>query len=516
MLTGIQKQQFMGRLPVNPPNAPQTAQPRFGFVTPMMEAIDSSKVVELFIMDVMGMVIPRTGVEAVERNSTIAWETFSREMMGLINLTIMSGAILAGSMGMFSNSHVNKALGLNPKGTHFASWIHAKTFSVLDQLLHDTLQDPAIKTGAAVREKLLDKLLRRLIVSDPQLSHQVFSHLPEDHPIRNGYLTEEALTALKHWFGAASDKVGEASSIHSKIKPTDITVKIAQQVADHVKTVKGDRYILEKYKAMNDTAFNKVLKNAAWQQWIKGSAIAKKDPSQARLQKLLKTYLRLPDIGVSQQVNILKDTADEALHHIKNGSAETLLGGKSTDALFTETKYFLEQIVDRAFADREGKFYTGDLDAPHHETGLSWRDTVKQTLYEGHANGHGFLKKKLGWLLPQETDGLVPHYTKAKRLITWLPFSITMAVGFGTMFVIHWVTKNNHQGHVFFPGEINPTDYFKSISQKSEPGQSKPSLSTPAATSPFTQLQHPYMPLNRHYSPGSAYTAQPTTSGGWY
>lgn len=415
-------------------------------VSAAIGAIDKSRPAELITSDVLGMLVPRTGVAAGFRGMDDARETLIREGAGVVCVAMLAGLSNQAMVHLLGNR-----VGVyNPHGTPGKAWIGAKNLRVFSELYDNSL-DRGGNNLNQVRVRFVETVLSRLESGDRQLSlegrltnlkqlsasdaEKALERMVRD--VHGDKVSSNILSDYKTWFKAGkADKLrtnflkdgwgklsAEGRQALTEYFEPKATTKLDQQAWDkihHEKTgLSGDKL---------QRAFRKERLRLALAHFKNTDAEFGKKIDEIALNK-----------NLTSVVNLMDDEGKKAM-----------LSGRSRKDLLKEMKYFLEHYVDRAaFAvshAKDGKALSKPLTWSEQQAGL------RAKLF--HDSAQGFMGKLFGKVFPKAEDGLVTATLKAKSAYTWVPITIAIIANGITTFLNNYVTQKKYGGKVFFPGEM--------------------------------------------------------------
>lgn len=130
-----------------------------------INAIDGHRVLELLILDFLGMLAPRTAIATGCRGVDDGRETFIRETTGIICVGLLAGFIHL----VLVNAAGNHAGWHNPHGTPAKAWIHGKNLSAFSRMYEEALNGP-VGNAEEARARFIRRVLQGLESSDKSLS----------------------------------------------------------------------------------------------------------------------------------------------------------------------------------------------------------------------------------------------------------------------------------------------------------------------------------------------------------
>lgn len=453
--------------PANNPPGP----PRFSglgdVMSRMIGVVDGNRLVELTSTDIIGMCLPRTGIEASMRppgaRVDAARETAIREISGLVGNIFVVGWFSHMMLKLLGNQ-VNR---YNPNGLPPSAWINAETLEAFGKLYEQTLQ--SAKNPAEARARFINTVLNGLISGDRPLSkmatlqglgllegqaqidyltqlckqilpQEKFSVLLKEvgkqkEVARQVELLTKALTGTEH--GHLSDTAKQTLAqafgfkrpgTESQLGTNRFNERAAQLAEEHLRTIKPN---LPKLPTSKETSFRALLDEPT-------QALYDKEFIRARFR------LSMDDLRSADQL-FAKAAGKEALAgglthtvHLLAPDGTALAREKSRDTILQELKHFLEQFVDRA---------THNVNP----AGTEWKETVLHRLFSRTEKS-----SPLSRLIPQADDGLVATALKSKTAYTHIPLALAIVFSIGVAFYNNWLTRKKHGGKMFFPGEGGP------------------------------------------------------------
>lgn len=421
-----------------------------------INAIDGHRLLELLLLDFLGMLVPRTTIATTYRGVDDGRETFIRETTGIFCVGLLAGFIHLGLV----NGVGNRLNPFNPHGTPTKAWVNAKTLTTFSHLYEDTLNTaPHNATPAQVRERFVERILKGMESTDANLSvegrlgtlksladgpdgeadaKKLLNQMLVD---RFGNHVNPALKGRAHNAlnkGLQSDDLSELRNILVKEGGWG---KLSEAGAKEL----GEWFHPQKASEAGHLKGTIPFDARAHQQL---SDLEKLSPIQNRERTFIKQRLSmaLADLE-NREPQFMKAVNQIALNrdltstlHLKDANGKILLGQQSRDTLLKELKHFLEHYVDRAAFDVE------------HQPGrshLPWEDQ-KRLL---HKALFASPNKGLAALLPHSSDGLVTATLRAKSGYLWIPLLLTFAANGIFTFANNRLTQNKHNGRVYFPGE---------------------------------------------------------------
>lgn len=434
-------------------------QPRFeggvgDVVSHIIEKIDSSKAVELVTTDVAGMVLPRTGIEYVQRGPDAGRETLVREIAGTV-----FNVFLVGWIGKaFTKYHNNRSARMNPLGLHTGAWINAKTLNVFGGLFEKAVKETA--SPLAARERFVELFLQRVAASD-DYAMKVAADLVEGIDKATGDKIKERIKNAQELGKLSPESLQELKGMlaHSDTALSG-TTNLETRIAAFRNT------LLEKFK----DKFNpeQVEKLVAQERLLQSGLLIGSESEKVFLKDLWERALAG---GLSSEINIL--TEDGTKNAISRRSLATTM---------QELKYFLEQYADRVLADpATGKVSTETFE----KLGLSKEAIITNMVGKPAESFGAKLKRYLPSIGGKLEDGLLPYTYKSRWFLTLLPLVITIGVSVSVSYINNWWTKRKHGGQVFFPGEGGPA----------APGGGK--VPNPAFASGTSRLMHSGSPFEQ-------------------
>jgi hypothetical protein len=408
------------------------------------QKVDSNDLTQLLVTDLGGMVLPRTGIELVERGPDMGRETFIREISGTI-----SNVFLAGWMGFLAlmtfNGKLlnNKLFRTNKLGIHTGAWINASSLDYYGRLFTESLNHS--RTPIEARRKFIETLLANMRTTDqaqayksmtgaietfsqPQVKERMAA-ISRDH-LREGRLSPQALEKLVAQF-AQSDRMHTGTyTVHEQVaRFADQMRRYGPVIEKAEKLIRADSELQKlPAKQARKLAIERVIEPLVKDERVKLSREAEK-AIKGFMNELTETAIQG---GLSDQLNLLDDTGKVAL---KDRHLGTML---------REIKFFLEQYVDRVLSnEKTGKLLTGEM------TDEFRRQVVDQLYRKGNT---GLLSR----FLPGAKDGLITFTRKSKTWLTVVPYLLSVMLSISVAFLNNWLTQRKHGGQVFFPGEGGP------------------------------------------------------------
>jgi hypothetical protein len=435
--------------------------------------IDGNRVVELASTDILGMCLPRTGIEASLRPSgyrtDAAREAAIREFSGLVMNTVAVGGfsyLLLRLMG-------NQVNWYNPKGLPNRAWISADSLETFGKLYERILLDDGTHTPQATREQFIRTVLNSMASSNKKpgligmlksvealdekarltFLEPVFSENPEYLDKLKAILKTNPQNLVQYadeldagYSGKLSAKALEGLVTHygEKTNQFDLqAMKSAQKIL--FKDPKITQYLTEEHRNAlkglpQAERFDQLLKLLPKQ----AQADAQKIFTKSRL-KLSLSELHYAEAGMvgdadrkalsgglTDTIQLLDDKLEPLM---RDSNGKPMMMSKSRKTLLREMKHFLEQYVDRAIFEAR-------------ESESEWKNKVHTALYGSadQAPGH-FWNKGISRL----DDGLIPAAIKSKWAFTWIPIIVTVGASVGVAFYNNWLTQKKHGGRVISP-----------------------------------------------------------------
>ncbi len=387
--------------------------------------IDSNPLNQLMVLDVGGMVLPRSALEYKERGVDMGRETLIREGGGTLSTVFLAGWM--GSLVYGVYRLLDSFFSINKRGIHFGSWISAQSMDRFSNLLEETMKETPSGRVEAIRETFIRKVLEGLQATDHvqanrinqdllgKLTHQRMAQIIRKNlseKVAQGHLAKEALETLVSMY----DRSGEMEKGIYKVFERAIRWKNLQRayepLQDEAKRLIAqipEWRILPEKQAM-DLAFERLLAPKTHAEIVRLSKSAQK-ASKNHVGAMIKVAT---EGGLTDTVNWVDRTGT------------SLLKGRKLPVVLRELKYFLEQYMDRVLSDP----LTGQL------------------------------RKKLDDVTKEQTmgllDDLIRGVRKTKLWLTALPFLAALGLASIVAPLNNWWTKQKHVGKVFFPGEGGP------------------------------------------------------------
>jgi hypothetical protein len=451
-----------------------TRPPSFGglgdAVSSAIGFVDGNRLAELASTDILGMCLPRTGIEAFLRPSgyrgDAARETAIREFSGLVMNTVAVGGFSYLFLQMLGN-HVNWH---NPQGLPGRAWISADSMEAFGSLYERILNDASSPQEA--RQRFIQTILSGMASANKKAGLTGMLKAAEglDAKARSAFLepvfsdNPEALEKLKSIL-----KENPASLVQyaGELDPSYSAKLSGQALADLENHFSSKQGLFDAQAARQ--AQGTLLENPKVNQYLSKEHLdaLQKLPEAERYDRLLellpeqaqaearqaflKARLQLAlgelrygengMIGHADRLALgggLTDTVqllDERLEPlIRGGNGKPLMMSKSRKTLLAEMKHFLEHYVDRA--------------AYEARRADDWKKSIHETLYgkPDQAPG-GFWRKGLA----KAEDGLIPAAIKGKWAFTWIPFGLTILTSVAVAFYNNWLTQQKHGGRVISP-----------------------------------------------------------------
>jgi hypothetical protein len=398
----------------------------------LLDRIDESKVFELGVTDVGGMVIPRSIVEWTQRNFDMARETFLREIDGTFNLLILPGLLNRAMV-----SALNHVPALNPKRLFHGAWVDGPTLQQLGRHAEALLTDPIPTTAQQLRQQFIHRVIDHFRLND-----QAF------------------LESLAHTGDVAGQPMGRVLTDRAVGFDAAKTLGLAHPLPT------AQRARLDGFAQLFDLHPNPYMGMHPLDESVAQLALQTPD---------LRPELRL---RLSQQQQRSKATLNQkrmeqlTTHGFSNGV--TLLGPQPTQhvpvrlslpQVVNALDSFLQQYLDPLLAHP----VTGRIDET--PLGAEAKQRILNQLVGQHPDG-----KVRGWW-PQKDDALIPYSHKSQMLTSVVPVVATLGAAFTFPMFNNFITWLKY-GHSFFPGAGVPPQ------AKSTPPAGAASATAAASPSP--------------------------------
>jgi hypothetical protein len=413
---------------------------QFGF-SPMpvlqsiMNPINSNKMVELAISDVMGMVVPRTIIDGSKRGVDSAREVFLREIMGTFILVYLSGSLLSTQLKFLDTPATN------PKAMSLKAWIDTPLLEHFGKVTNQLL--PKVKNTKELQQKFLETILGQLSSTDGAWKLPEYKSL---FPSQGKLLPEIKKLITDTLMGRTQLPLGQLGNV-------DAEVKYFINQADYHKAAIAQLHQVETEKFLSSRGVQQLYQLSDRQKqrlsqihrFREKELITKQSQNIRRLmtkgiresEKPLIEYLTNAAVssgGLSEKVIL------------KNGRAQFFqLGQRSVEEVIRKLNYYLQEFMYPALT-QNGKPMEQAL------TDLS-RSRIRYNLF--HNNGTSWLSKNF---LVSKADGLIPYIYKMRRSMVAACLLLTFSFSYGFTYFNNWVTQRKYKGARFFPGEGVPKD----------------------------------------------------------
>lgn len=465
--------------PAKQPSPPKFSGAIDGFSN-LVGAIDSNRLAELMVSDVVGMVLPRSVMAFKERGVDDGRETFLREFSGLIGNVLITGWLGYGMLKLLGN-RVN---GYNPHGLALDAHINASNLDAFSKLYHSALNET--KNPEEARAQFIKKFMAGLESSNSQFMApaqlEALNKLsPDQHPGMIKTLLSKAFDdrEVEKHLTAIKDKSGE--------KKNEYLEKVLKE--RNGKLSGTSQKELAQFFQPRSNALNSTLgpdagtlsldekaeaKIKSWMEKSPNSNYGEKlaQDKEFRRKETLKARLRIYQDSTKATEDFVKQVDEQALRrgvtgtiNLKDGE-KMLAEGQSRKNTLQELKYFLEHFVDRATFEAKQKSPTDIKEQLQH---------VQETLFR--KADKGFLHQ----LLPKADDGLLTAVIKHKTMLTAIPIALAVGAAGAFTFYNQYITAQKHGGKMFFPGEGG-------------------SFASPNKTGPLVP-QNQNIPLSRNFKP---------------
>jgi hypothetical protein len=478
--------------------------------------VDGNRLAELASTDILGMCLPRTGIEAFLRPSgyrkDAARETAIREFSGLVMNTVAVGGFSYLFLRMLGN-HVNW---YNPHGLPARAWISADSMEAFGSLYERILSESS--TPQEARQRFIQTLLSGMASANKKAALTGMLKATEslDTKARAAFLepafadNPEALEKLRAILKENPASLVQYADELDKGYSAKLSSGALKELASHFNDKRGlfdaqaakqaqrtllqdskiSQYLLKEHldtlqKLPEAERYDRLLALLPEQ----AQAEAKQAFLKARLQLAL-GELHYGENGMIEHANQLAlnggltDTVqllDERLQPLVRGqNGKPLMMSKSRKTILAEMKHFLEHYVDRAAYEARN-------------AGDGWKKVVHQTLYgKPEQAPDGFWQK----CLPKAEDGLIPAAIKSKWAFTWIPLGLTVIASVAVAFYNNWLTQQKHGGRVISPIDgSSPEGPAPSLPEPHSPKEQKPDFASgvqperPQTVSPFAIVQ---------------------------
>lgn len=452
--------------------------PRFGGLSDALSSligvIDGNRMVELTSTDVIGMCLPRTGIEASMRppgsRVDAARETAIREFSGLVGNMFVVGWFSR----LMLKALANKINFYNPQGIPAKAWINAEALEAFGNIYETCLKESASPKEA--REKFIRFVLNhvesgdrafdrisRLQAADalaPEARVKYLSQLAKDN------MQGEALQQLMDQVSNAASPDEQSRILREALTggPNGkLSVEARKQLFETFDLRKSANHdTLIGTNRFNDRA-EKLVQEAVEQAKNDAAAKGKTFDSAAfnRTKAFRDERFRLTMDDLRSAEDKFLERADQIALNGNLTESVRLLGpdGKiavkeiNRHTLLSQKKHFLEQFVDRATHGVSAK-------------DPAWREKIMDTLTK-NSEKTGLWRR---WI-PQADDGLIRASLKSKVAFTRIPVVLAVLFSSGVAFYNNWLTRKKHGGQLFFPGEGGPQQ-----AEKPQTGQVQPNV----------------------------------------
>jgi hypothetical protein len=404
-----------------------------------VQRVDSDEGLKLILTDVGFMVIPRTGIETMQRGPLMGEETFIREIMGTITNCYSAGWFSL-PLIYLANRLLGKRLmntlpiaNLNPHGVNHRAWIDIDTLTEFGNHFGAALQAESNKTPQAVREDFLRRVLSSFVSTDHGLAKNSFDqeHLqktlaesPALNRILEGRLSEEGVQHLTRLLEPASEMGQGVYPLESRVH------QVLKQEGRVFASPDEKRLALNRKRIeLGEALQKKAEKSDDGKRFLEGlldvaKAHGLSDNVHFRPSQTWKDYPR-GFLATWTQAKI-------------NPEGYSVRNKRLADAL-GQLKIFLEQFGDRVLSD------------PEQGNPLQAFDKIS--------------KEEVGRALLDNAHGLLPHVTRARWGLSVLPVLVNVAVSMSVAFLNNWRTQQKSGGKAYFPG--------RGASPSSQPGMTR-------------------------------------------
>lgn len=446
----------------------------------IVSVLDSNELTSLMFTDVMGMVVPRTGLEYEARGADAGRETFIREICGTL-----SNVYLAGWIGLLASQLFSKQLfKLNPKGIYTQSYINEQTMDAMVKLYQRALDRHTQAGGTLeqVRRAFIEDTINGLARAEfgPR---QAVAQWITDHAQRKNWSD-----TARNYLDTLAEHVN-TQAVHKFPLDPDLTrqmVEVLDRYAGKVQVWNPEKKMYQ-YQLI-DRVVEQNLKEAvsrgtvvntnpkALKRFRIGERIRLSKEARSQFNAHIETLVKTAEkAGLTEQVHLMGKAAD---------GSEVVLKNQSLKKLLEETYNFIEQYSERAAGIEQGL---------EKKAGLGWikrkvpitaelRDSILQGLAGKTENG--FFSR----LWPSLEDSLVAYTRKAKNYIVVGSVVVTIVLGMFVAYLNKWYTQRKHGGKTFFPGEgAPPPNQANRLAQQQRGGPSA-ALGKPALR-PTGQMQ---------------------------
>lgn len=482
--------------PAKQPSPPKFSGAIDGFSN-LVGAIDSNRLAELMVSDVVGMVLPRSLMAFEERGVDDGRETFLREFSGLIGNVLIAGWLGYGMLKLLGN-RVN---GYNPHGLALDAHINASNLDAFGKLYHSALNET--KNPDTARAVFIQKFMAGLESSNSQfMAPAQLEALNKLSPDQQPGMIKTLLTKVyddaevKKHLTALKDKSGEKKNEYlanvlnernGKLSKAS-QEKLAQFFQPKSQALKRDLGPDAGTLALDEKAEAKIR---SWMEKSPNTDYGEKlaNNKEFRRRETLKARLRIYQDSTKASEDFVKKVDEEALTRGVTGTINLKDGGKmlaegqSRKNTLQELKYFLEHFVDRATFEAERKYDNNSSSVVQKRL-----QHVEETLFR--KADKGFLYQ----LLPKADDGLLTAAIKHKTALTAIPIALSVLAAGAFTFYNQHITTQKHGGKMFFPGEGGP-------------------FTNPNKTGPLV-AQSQNIPLNRNFKPFMGFQQARADNGG--
>ncbi len=390
----------------------------------VLSTIESDPLIGLGTTDLMGMVIPRTGIELKKRGAIPARETFFREITGTITNTF-----LAGWLGILAVMLFNGKI-TNPKGLDMRAWIDSPSLDAYSSVLKDIFKQDKITTADDLRRAFLKNALGRLESTD-----NVWK-LKQYKTYCNGRLPQKELDYLVNCF------LGRQKGFES----------LVFNVEDAVKTkMKLPQYQAEVREAM-------AAAKEAFMHKLGNQPLTK-------AQQILLTRARMAArrVTLSNQERILRQLESQRLRLYEKTFLDRVYNFVINKGKLSEEVFFMDRAAKgtpvssigvKNIRDHLAKIKRMSALLDHALVGQEAKlnlAAVEKRLF-GQLPSKGATNWFQRMLMPNRAEGLIPYLCKSKYWLVLLPVLVAGTLGCYMVVINNWLTKLKTGGNDF-PGE---------------------------------------------------------------
>lgn len=412
----------------------------FGF-SPMpilqgiMNPINSNKLVELAVSDVMGMVVPRTVIDGSKRGVDSAREVFLREIMGTLLNVYVCGWVALAQLKLMDGPK------FNPKAMSLTAWIDSGLLNHFAKVTNELL--PKVKDAKALQQAFIEKILGQLKSTDGVWKVPEYRGL---FPSEGRILPEVKKLIVDTLSGTTQLPLGQLGNV-------DAEVRYFMNKADYHKAAIARLHQEETEKFLGSRGLDRLNQLSKRQEQRLVQILSTKEKELIAKQSLATRRLMTKGIRESEKplIEYLTNAAVSSgglsekviLTNGKKNLAS--LGQRSVEEILKKMNYYLQEFLRPALT-QNGKpieqAFTPNLIS-----------RVRYNLF--HNAGGNFLQKTF---MPSKADGLITYVYKMRRSMVSVPMVTTFLFAYGFSYFNNWITQKKYKGAVFFPGEGIPKE----------------------------------------------------------